>query len=141
MISSGMRDDDDGVSSDGVWVWYGTIVSYPLVSRLVRLYSYLVPAVPTDRRTICFTPRKGREPKLKNTDIRKQKTENSTKYPDRFGIMLLTDLFTVLTSSWHRPGTILCTLSFSISIHSSQFRNNLIFCKQKDDEICRQGPY
>lgn len=118
---------------------YGMVLSY-------RILSYLVSSVCTHtlylpyRRTTCFTQGRGRA-KAKKTDIRKQKTENSTKYPDRFGIMLLTDLFTVLTSSWHRPGTILCTLSFSISIHSSQFCNNLIFCKQNDDEICRQGPY
>ena len=123
----------------------GMVLYYRIVSSRISSRPFVL--VPRTCRTdgppysICFTPRKGREPKLKNTDIRKQKTENSTKYPDRFGIMLLTDLFTVLTSSWHRPGTILCTLSFSISIHSSQFCNNLIFCKQNDDEICRQGPY
>ena len=122
-------------------VWYYRIVSSRISSRPFVLVPR-VPAVPTDRRTrYLFHTQERTGAKTKNTDIRKQKTENSTKYPDRFGIMLLTDLFTVLTSSWHRPGTILCTLSFSISIHSSQFRNNLIFCKQKDDEICRQGPY
>ena len=35
MISSGMRDDDDGVSSDAMGYGYGMVLSYRILSYLV----------------------------------------------------------------------------------------------------------